>query len=145
MRKLFFGVAAVALLASSAANAQSIELRKAMMKSNEASMGVLVKTIKGEMEYDPAAVLEAFTKMHKVATQIGEFFPEGSETGGETTASPKIWEDKAGFEAALKKYADDTAAAMAAAPQDKEAFTAVFGPVAGNCNSCHQVYRLSAS
>jgi cytochrome c556 len=143
MKKLFVSVAAFAMLAAGVAHANEIELRKAMMKSNGESMGVLAKMAKGEMDYDAAAALDAFTKMNKVAMQFGAMFPAGTETGGETTANPKIWEDAAGWEAALKKYADDTAAAVAAAPADKEAFMPVFGAVAGNCQSCHQAFRVA--
>ena len=70
MKKLFVSVAAVAMLAAGVAQANEIELRKAMMKSNGESMGVLAKMAKGEMDYDAAAALDAFTKMNKVAMQF---------------------------------------------------------------------------
>ena len=72
---------------------------------------------------------------------MAALWPEGSNTG-DTESSPKVWEDMAGFQAANDKFAADTAAAVAAAPQDLAAFQAVFGPVASNCGSCHEAYRM---
>ena len=83
--------------------------------------------------------------MNAAAVTFGDYFPEGSNTG-DTTASPKIWEDAAGFQAALTKFSDATGAAMAAAgkdgPADLDAFKAAMGPVMGNCKSCHEGFRV---
>ncbi len=142
MKKLFLGVAAVAMMVAGVAHADAIADRKAAMKNNGAQMGVLGKTAKGEMAFDAAAVLAAFTAMRQGVEGFADHFPAGSETGGETTASPKIWEDMDGFKAALAKFTGDLDAAITAAPADKDAFMAVFGPVAGNCQSCHEAYRV---
>ncbi len=143
MKKLFLGVAAVAMMVAGVAHADAIADRKAVMKMKVgASMGVLGKTAKGEMDFDAAAVLAAFTTMREGAGGFGDLFPAGSETGGETTASPKIWEDMEGFKAKLAKFTGDLDSAITAAPADKDAFMAAFGPVAGNCQSCHEAYRV---
>ncbi|MEC9344404.1 MAG: cytochrome c [Pseudomonadota bacterium] len=142
-QRLFLGVAAAMLVLTGVAHADVIADRKAIMKMKMgASMGVLAKTMKGEMDYDPAAVLAAFTTMREGIEGFGELFPEDSMSGGETIASPKIWEDMEGFQAAITKVKSDLDTAIAAAPQDKAAFTPVFQSVAGNCGACHETYRI---
>jgi cytochrome c556 len=142
MKKLFASVALAGILAAGVAHADAIADRKALMKANGGAMGVLAKTAKGEMAFDAAAVAAAFKALNDSTKTFGDMFPKGSETGGETTVAPKLFEDMAGFKTALAKFAADTDAAVKAAPATKEAFMAVFGPVAGNCKSCHEVYRL---
>ena len=142
MHKLILGVAAAMLLTTGVANADAISDRQAAMKKNGGAIGPLVKIMKGEMDYDPATVLASFTTMREDMDGFENLFPEDSMTGGDTTASPKIWEDMDGFKAAHAKFDADVEAAIAANPQDLAAFQAVFGTVAGNCGACHQAYRL---
>jgi cytochrome c556 len=144
MKRLFMCVAAAALLVSGLAHADAIADRKAAMKTkNGASMGTLVKFAKGETTpYDAAAVLAALTTIRESTKGFADLFPAGTETGGETTASPKIWEDMAGFKAAIAKFEGDVDAAIAAAPADQAALGAVLGSVGGNCKSCHEAYRI---
>ena len=42
-----------------------------------------------------------------------DLFPDNSKTGGETAASPKIWEDTADFKAKFVKLGNDAKAASA--------------------------------
>ena len=55
--------------------------------------------MKGEAEFNAVAAELILRTMNTAALGFDELFPAGSETGGETTASPKIWEDRAGFDA----------------------------------------------
>ena len=58
--------------------------------------------IKGEKPYDQAAVDKALTQLEDTAKKLPTMFPEsikGLKVEGDFSASPKIWEDKAGFEA----------------------------------------------
>ena len=142
MHKLILGVAAAMLLTTGVANADAISDRQAAMKKNGGAIGPLVKIMKGEMDYDPATVLASFTTMREDMDGFENLFPEDSMTGGDTTASPKIWEDMDGFKAAVEKMRGDLDAAIAAAPQDKAAFMPVFQQVAGNCGACHEAYRI---
>ena len=102
--------------------------------------------MKQQLEYNPAVAKAAIATLNATAHAFGAFFPEGSDMGANTTASPKIWEDMGGFEAAVAKFETDTAAAMQASgkdgPADLAAFQAAVGPVLGNCKSCHEAYRV---
>ena len=142
MKKL---VLALSLLAAAAgvAHADPIADRQALMKSFGPIMGSLAPVAKGEKPYDAAEVLAALTKLNEQAQKfdVPSLFPEGSNTG-DTKASPKVWEDMAGFKAADEKFKSDVAAAVAAPPADLPAFQKQFAAIGQNCASCHQAYRL---
>lgn len=142
MKKLFIGTLTACLIASTAVYADATSERKAAMKNVGMAMGAMVKMVKGEAEYDPQTALLAFAVMNNAATGLTSMFPDGSQTGGETTAKDTIWSDMAGFAAATDKFRVAAAEAIAAKPADLDAFKAVFGKVAGNCKSCHEAYRV---
>ncbi len=139
--------AALALAASSlvatGAFADPIEDRKANMKERGSLMRILAPVAQGQQPFDAATVMDALEKLqaNAEAAEVDVMWPVGSETG-DTKSSPRIWEDRAGFQAADDKYDADVAAAIAANPQDLAAFQAVFGPVAANCGTCHEAYRM---
>ena len=128
--------------ASAIATEDPIQTRQKLMEANGGAAGLGGAMLKQEAPFSPAAANSVFRTMSAVGYSFGDYFPEGSETGGETRASPKIWEDRAGFEAALAKFRQDADAALAAKPETLEAFQAAFGTVAQNCQTCHEVYRL---
>lgn len=142
MRKLVFAISALAL-AGTAAFAEPIADRQALMKANGRAAAALSVFVKGEKPYDAAEVLAQLTILSEDAQRldVATMFPAGSDTG-DTTASPKIWEDTAGFQANIDKFRADTAAALAAAPQDVDALKAQFGAIGQNCASCHETFRV---
>lgn len=142
MKKLVFAIAAVAF-ATTAAFADVIADRQAAMKENGKHVGVLVKMVNGEAAFDAAAVLAALTALNDNVQKIdvAASFPAGSDKG-DTTASPKIWEDMAGFEAEMDKFKAATAAAVAAPAQDLEALKPQLGAIGQTCSSCHETYRI---
>ncbi|CCV05134.1 Cytochrome c-556 [Mesorhizobium metallidurans STM 2683] len=144
MRKLVIAISMLAL-AGSAAFADPILDRQALMKERGKIAGGLLKVVKGEEPYDAAAVLTQLQALQanaeKFDTDVETLFPAGSDTG-DTTAAPKIWEDMAGFKAAEQKYLADVKAAAAAAPADVDALKAQFNTIGGDCGTCHQSYRI---
>lgn len=145
MKRLVLAISAVALV-SGAAFADPIADRKALMKERGGLVGQLAPIAKGEKPFDAAAVLAALQGLAANGDKfdIDALFPAGSDSG-DTKAAPKIWEDMAGFKAAEAKFEADVDAAIAAAPQDLDAFKAQFGAVAANCGACHQAYWLPSS
>mgnify|MGYP000567885461 CR=1 FL=1 len=95
--------------------------------------------LKGEVEFDNAAAMQALRVWQSAAAEFGSLFPEGSQ-GGE--AAPAIWEDRAGFDAALSAWAEATDAAIAANPATLDDGRAVIGAAFGKCKNCHDSYRL---
>jgi cytochrome c556 len=145
MRKLILAISALAL-AGTAAFADPVVDRKALMKANGKAAGQLSAIAKGEQPFDAAAVLAALTTINENAQKIdvAALFPAGTDKG-DTTASPKIWEDMAGFQAKVDKFKTDSAAATAAPPQDVEALKATLGAVGSNCGGCHETFRIKKS
>ncbi|MEX3008653.1 cytochrome c [Hoeflea sp. TYP-13] len=126
------------LVGSSLAADDPSKDRQGIMKNVGAATGVGAKMVKGEMEFDPVAAQLVFNTMNAAANGYGYLFPEGSESGNETEASPKIWQDKAGFNAAVAKFIADTNVKIT----DMDSFKAAFGAATKNCGSCHEAYRI---
>lgn len=143
MRKLILAISSIALLGTTAL-ADPIADRQALMKSNGKAAGVLAPMVKGEKPFDHEAVLAALKTLDENAHKIdvAALFPPGSDKGGDTTASPKIWQDTADFQAKVDKFKADTAAAVAAAPKDLTALKSTFGMIGANCGGCHESFRI---
>lgn len=142
MRKLVIAISMLAL-AASAAFADPIFDRQALMKERGKIVGGLSKVVKGEEPFDAAAVLTQLQALQANAEKfdVEALFPKGTDSG-DTTASPKIWEDMAGFKAAEDKYLADVKAAVAAAPADVDALKTQIGTIGSDCGTCHQGYRV---
>lgn len=142
MRKLIFAISMLTF-AVSAASADPVLDRQQMMKERGKVVGELAKMVKGEQAFDAAKVDTALKALQVNAEKFDAdaLFPAGS-TDGDTTASPKIWEDMAGFKATEDKYLADVKAAAAAAPADVDALKAQIGVIGSNCSTCHQTYRI---
>lgn len=143
MRKLILAISMLAF-AGSVALADPIQDRQALMKERGKIAGGLSKVVKGETPFEAASVLTALQALQANAEKFDAeaLFPAGSETGNDTTAAPKIWQDMAGFKAEGDKYLVDVKAAAAAAPADVDALKAQFNTIGGDCGSCHQSYRI---
>jgi len=151
MKKIIIGAAMAAILSTgfafAAGHEAAIDERKMQMKSVGGAIGALGKMAKGEMDFDAGVALASLQKMNDVSKTYGDLFPDGSQTGmgsdgKETTASPKIWEDMAGFKAAIAKFDADTTAAIANAPQTAAELGPILGSVGANCKACHETYRV---
>lgn len=116
--------------------------RKSIMRGAGAVARTGTQMIRGEAPFDVAKAKQAFAGIQESMARFPTLFPESSKAGGETKASPRIWEDMAGFKAAAAKMAQDATAA-ASATTDLASFQASFQRVTANCNSCHQTYRIN--
>jgi cytochrome c556 len=139
-----FALAAACLtigLSAVIAQTNPIAERKDTMKAIGAATRVAVAIAKEEAPFDAAKAQAIFKVYSDAAKKMPGLFPESSKTGGETIASPKIWEDQAGFKAAFAKFETEAMAASAAST-DLASFRAGFDTVTKNCNSCHETYRV---
>ncbi|MGB3388421.1 MAG: cytochrome c [Pseudaminobacter sp.] len=145
MRTLILAVSVLAL-AGSAAFADPIADRQAIMKANGKAVGTIAPMVKGEKPFDAAVVLDALKTLSDDAQKldVAALFPEGTDKG-DTEASPKIWEDMAGFQEKVDKFRADAASAVEAAPADLDALKVEFGKVAANCGGCHETFRIKKS
>ena len=143
--KFASAVAVVAVVALGAtvvlAQQDPIAARKALMKANGQGAGALAKMLKGEAPFDPAVAKKAFASFEDAAAKMPTLFPDNSKIGGETAASPKIWENMADVKARFVKLGNDAKAADASV-KDLDSLKAAFSQLGKNCNDCHELYRL---
>ena len=142
MKNILFGLALATLAFTFVpANADPLADREAVMKANGKAVGALVPIVKGEAPFDAAVVAAGLAVLNDSAKAIdtAALFPDN--LAGES-GSPKIWEDRAGFTAAMDKFKADAAAAAASPAEDLAAFQAQFGTVTQNCSACHETYRI---
>ena len=134
---------AILLAATAAVVAQTdvIGERQQIMKSFGAATGQASKMAKGETPFDLAKAKEYLQTYATGAQKVASLFPPGSNAGKETAASPKIWENRAGFEKDLAEFRANAEKA-ASATTDLESFRANFGAVTRGCGGCHQDFRL---
>jgi cytochrome c556 len=142
MRKLVY-ITALLIASTGLARADVVADREAIMKGLAKSVGQLAPMVKGAKPFDAAAASDALSQLNDYAQKldVDALFPQGSDTA-ETEASPKIWENIADFKAKTDKFKADTAAAVAAKPQDLDSLKAQFQTISANCSGCHQQFRV---
>ena len=141
IRMLLTGSALAIGITAVRAQGDPIAERRQIMKSVGAATRTGTQFVKGEAPFDLAKAKEVLQVYATAAGKTHEYFPETAKTGGETTASPKIWEDQADFRARFDAWAKDIEKAMAET-KDLETFKAHFTTLTKSCGSCHQTYRI---
>jgi cytochrome c556 len=132
-------------LSAGAVLAQSdpVKEREDLMKQNDESAKVVVQMMRGQRPFDGKAVDATFQQWAGTAQKLPSLFPEGSQTGGDNRASPKIWLNKKDFDAKSAEFGKAVADNRAKAVASLEGLRAAI-PVVGNaCDNCHKEYRLS--
>ena len=129
------------LLGTGIAMAGPIEDRQAIMKSFDPAEAVIRRMVAPGGTLDLAAAKTQLQVFVDGATKFPMLFPAGSDTGAvRTSASPAIWTDTAGFQAAAAKLVTDAKAAQTAT--DQASFTAAWQTVETDCGGCHRTYRV---
>ena len=144
IRTIFTGVALAVGITAVVAQSDPIGERRNIMKGVGAATRTGNQMVKGETPFDLAKAKEVLQTYANAADKTHNFFPETSKTGGETTASPKIWENQADFRARFDAWAKDIKQA-ADSTKYLESFRASFGNVTKACNACHETYRIKKS
>ena len=134
--------ALLAAMQAAMASESPQEQRHELMEDVRGHAKTIGKMLEGETAFDAGAAMEALQTWAEVAGQVGDLFPEGSETGFDTEAKATIWSDREGFNAALSAWSEAIDAAIASNPQDLEALQAAAGPVFKKCKACHEEYRV---
>ena len=135
-------LSAVFLTSVALAGSDPIKARQHMMEETRDAAKVIGGMVKGEKPFDAEAAMSALKVWKKTATEAGELFPEGSETGHDTEAKSTIWTDRAGFEDKMAVFNTKVDEAIAAKPDSVDALKAVAGPVFQACKGCHDGYRV---
>jgi cytochrome c556 len=103
--------------------------------------------IKGEKPYDQATVDASFAVIEETAKKLPTLFPvgmKGLKAEGDYSASPKIWEDKAGFDEHIASFAKAVADAKGKV-KDLDSLKAIWPTVGKQCAGCHETFRVKNS
>src|ERR1043166_4862506 len=105
MKRIALAVAIFAIgVTAVVAQSDPIAARKALMKGNNDNARNLVKMTRGEEPYDAVKVNAAFAQWAETAQRLPNLFPDNSKTGGETRATPKVWETRSDFDAKIAAF-----------------------------------------
>jgi cytochrome c556 len=100
--------------------------------------------VKGEMDR-PADLPGHAAAMHAVAVDMVALFPPGTgpDAVKDTKAKAEVWSKRQDFEAAAKRYLDESAKLVEVAKGgDAAAFATQFGAVGKSCGGCHDTFRV---
>jgi cytochrome c556 len=135
---LLLGIGAVA------AQQDQVKETQAVMKGNGKNAGALSAMVKGEKPYDQATVDAALVQFEDTVKKFPTLFPDsikGMKPEGDYSSSPKVWEDKAGFQEHVASFAKAVADAKGKIT-DLETLKAVLPTIGKQCGGCHETYRL---
>ena len=137
------------LLGAGVALAQSpqeqVEKTQLAMKSNLTSAIVLSDMARDKKPYDQAAVDKALAELDDVAKRFPSLFPESIKglkpAKGDFYTSPKVWTERADFEAYSATFAKAVAQAKAKI-KDVDSLKAEFPDLNKVCMGCHEKFRV---
>ncbi len=115
-----------------------------LMKGNGKNAGALSAMVKGDKPYDQATVDAALTQLDTTAKKLPTLFPDSSKglkPEGDYSASPKVWEDKPGFEAHIATFGKAVTEAKGKV-KDLRTLKVVLPVIGKACGDCHETYRL---
>jgi cytochrome c556 len=135
---LLLGIGAVV------AQMDQVKQTQTIMKGNGKNAGALAAMVKGEKPYDQATVDTAIAQFDDTAKKLPTLFPEstkGLKPEGDYYASPKVWEDKAGFDEHVASFAKDVSDAKGKI-KDLDTLKVAFPVIGKQCGGCHETYRV---
>jgi cytochrome c556 len=125
-----------------AAQSEPVKTREDLMKANNNNAKTVVQMVKGQNPFDAKAVEAAFAQWADTAKQLPNLFPDNSKIGGDNRASPKIWENKADFNAKIADFAKVVADNRIKAVASLDGLKVAVAAVGKSCGDCHEIYRL---
>jgi cytochrome c556 len=138
---LLLGIGAVV------AQMDQVKQTQTIMKGNGKNAGALAAMVKGEKPYDQATVDTAIAQFEDTAKKLPTLFPEstkGLKPEGDYYASPKVWEDKAGFDEHVASFAKAVSDAKGKI-KDLDTLKVAFPVIGKQCGGCHETYRVKNS
>jgi cytochrome c556 len=134
------------LLGVGAVSAQQdvVKQVQVLMKGNGKNAGALAAMVKGDKPYDQATVDAALAQLDETAKKLPTMFPDASKglkPDGDYSTSPKVWEDKAGFEAHIASFGK-TVTEYKGKIKDLDTLKVALPVIGKQCGGCHETYRL---
>lgn len=126
------------------AQQDSLKEVQTLMKGNGKNAGAMSAMVKGEKPYDQAAVDSALAQFGDTAKKLPNLFPasaKGVKLDGDYSTSPKVWEDKAGFDAKIASFAKVVSEAKGKI-KDLDSLKANMPAIGKECGGCHETYRV---
>jgi cytochrome c556 len=127
-----------------AAQQDQLKQTQAVMKGNGKNAGALAAMVKGEKPYDQAAVDAAMAQFEETVQKFPTLFPDsikGMIADGDYSASPKVWEDRAGFNEHITSFGKAVADAKGKI-KDLDTLKVVLPVIGKQCGGCHETYRV---
>ncbi len=138
---LLLGVGAVV------AQQDLVDQVQTLMKGNGRNAGAMGAMVKGEKPYDQAAVDTALAQFEDTAKKLPTLFPASTKglkpPESDFSSSPKVWDDKAGFDAKIASFAKAVTEAKAKI-KDLDTLKATFPSIGKECAGCHETYRVKS-
>ena len=142
--RIFIAAAVLGLIAGAViAQSDPIAARKALMKSNNDNARAMVQTMREQKPFEAAAVEAAFAQWADTAQKLPGLFPENSKTGGDTHATPKVWQNKKDFDEKAAAFGKAVAENRDKAKESLDGLKAAIPLIGKTCDNCHEDYRLS--
>ena len=151
MRKVSALIAAGLFSLSFAGGAHAQDAAEDVIKTRQAAMMILQNSLVGIGNIAQGKIsntdhLAAYaTALAQISPLIGDLYPAGTgpDSGVKTRATAAIWDDAAGFQAAIDKNTELSNALLAAAQSgDVGAVGAALGDLGRNgCGACHTNFR----
>ncbi|MDD1535076.1 MULTISPECIES: c-type cytochrome [unclassified Bradyrhizobium] len=146
-RVLIVGAALLLGMGAVWAQQDSVKEVQTLMKGNGKNAGAMSAMVKGEKPYDQATVDSALAQFEDTAKKLPNLFPasaKGVKLDGDYSTSPKVWEDKPGFDAKVASFAKVVSEAKAKI-KDLDSLKASMPAIGKECGGCHETYRIKNS
>ena len=138
-------VSATAVVAASSGSI-AIKDRRVHMKANGIAAGVIGAMLEGKSKFDVTKAARAARQIAHAGREFSKdfdwHFSANSKTG-DTKAANAIWVDTEDFKSRAAALERDALAAVDAAAKGEADFKTAAGKMLGNCNECHDRYRLN--
>ena len=140
-------VAGALLLGVGAAMAQqeiAVKQDNLMRAQAKSLYTVMLKTTKGEIPYDQAAIDAAIAQLEQSVPTIASVFainPKEDVVNATYGSSQKIWQNKADFDSKIPPVAKAIADAKGKI-KDVASLKVAYDSINAKCTDCHETYRL---
>src|ERR1700692_910190 len=140
-------VAGVLLLGVGAVMAQqdvAVKQDNVMRAQAKSLYTVMLKTVKGEIPYDQAAINAAIAQLEQSVPTIASVFainPKEDVVNATYGSSQKIWQNKADFDSKIPPVAKAIADAKGKI-KDVASLKVAYDSIQAKCTDCHETYRL---
>jgi cytochrome c556 len=135
------------LLGATAVLAQQdlVKQNQDTMKANAKNLGAMVAMVKGEKPYDQATVTAGLAQLEETARKLPTMFPDSikgmNPSDSKYEVSPKIWQDKADFQAKIEGFAKVVTDAKGKIT-DLDALKVNAPAIGKACGNCHETFRV---